>query len=254
MQAFILILLMNFMGLWALTPGQALDSATLVKIDKYRALDQHIAFDLRISSFKGEQKIDEYTIEGFAGVQNNGKAASLLYFSAPQNVKGRKMLMDDLGIWVLFPKTRNVIRLSAMQVLLGEVSNGDVARLTFSTHYHAQVVQCVAETGLCELDLQVKKSQAGSTYSQVKLWVQKATLMPVRAEFYSTVGGAKLLKTATYSAVKKFAGQDILTVIDMVDGIDSQKRSRMEYLQMKKQQLPAASFNKDYLNVWHPAR
>ncbi|NLB64584.1 MAG: outer membrane lipoprotein-sorting protein [Fibrobacter sp.] len=248
-----LILLINLSCAWALSPGQALDSATLVKIDQYRALDQHISFDLRISSFKSEKKIDEYTLKGFAGMQSNGKAASLLYFSDPQAVRGRKMLMDDLGIWVLFPRTRNVIRLSAMQVLLGEVSNGDVARLTFSTHYDAKVVKC-EEDGLCELLLQVKKNQEGSTYSQIKLWVNKKTLLPVKAEFYSTVGGEKLLKTANYSQLKKISGKDILTVIDMIDGIDPQKRSRMEYLQMKKHKLPPASFNKDYLNVWLPPR
>ena len=244
-------------GIAAGETPRPLDAASLAKIDAWRSLGRDMAFELKVTSFKDQTQVDAYSISGFVGAGAEGKISSLLHFTDPSAVAGRKMLMGDFGMWVLFPRTRNVIRLSPMQILLGEVSNGDVARLTFSEDYDGTIEGCGDEAGgvkVCQLLLKVKPGKEGTTYSTVKLWAVEGTWKPLRAELYSSVGGDRLLKKVEYMNPRKFEGHEILARISLVDGIDPHRRSVMDFVSMRREKLPASSFNKDYLQVWSPRK
>lgn len=239
----------------AWTPGPVA-SSDLAKVDRFRSLGKDMAFDLKVSAFKDSVLIDEYRISGYSGTSRDGKPSSLVSFNSPAVLRGRKMLLGDFGMWVLFPRTRNVIRLSPMQVLLGEVSNGDIARLSFSQDYDAILDTCIAEskTSICRLVLKVRPEKKGTTYNLVHLWVEEGTWVPRRAAFFSSVGSEKLLKSAEYGQMRTFEGRQVVSRISLVDGIDPRRRSVMEYLSMKSETLPPSSFTKEYLQVWAPAR
>ncbi|HYW86032.1 MAG TPA: outer membrane lipoprotein-sorting protein, partial [Spirochaetia bacterium] len=187
----------------------------LARVDAQRYVPD-LSFVMQMTSFDGDRQTDSNTLWGFikgVGAQNR----SLIAFADPASVKGRKMLMDGNVVYLLFPKTSNPIRLSPLQVLMGQASNGDVVRTGFSQDYD---VSSLAETDrngtpCYQFTLAVKESRKDASYRKVLLWVQKESLRPAYAEFYT---GDKLLKQASYGDYRTALGKDLAFSVDIHDG------------------------------------
>ena len=222
----------------------------LAQIDERRTIPD-MSFDLRISSFESGKQKDYNVLQGNAKATEVGNSV-LVYFTEPASVKGRKMLMDGRVVYYLFPRTRNPIRLSPLQVLLGETSNGDVARTGFAKDYDVTAFsETVREGAACYLfKLDAKADRKDSTYAKVELWVEKASLRPVYAEFSAADG--KLLKKAVYEDYRTVEGKDLPFTLDITDGDDPQKHTTMVYLRIGRKSFPETAFRRDYLESWNP--
>ncbi|HUI70544.1 MAG TPA: outer membrane lipoprotein-sorting protein, partial [Spirochaetia bacterium] len=159
--------------------------------------------------------------------------------------------MDGNIVYLLFPKTSNPIRLSPLQVLLGQASNGDVVRTGFSQDYDVASLQESDRGGVsCYLfTLAVKESRKDASYKKVLLWVEKAGLRPVYAEFYA---GDKLLKQATYTDYRTALGKDLAFSVDIRDGDNPQKHTVMTYAKVGQKPVSDTVFRRDYLPSWVP--
>ena len=210
-----------------------------------------MSFDLRITSFVSGKQKDYNVLRGSVKVTEAGNSV-LVYFAEPASVKGRKMLMDGRVVYYLFPRTRNPIRLSPLQVLLGETSNGDVARTGFAKDYDVTAFSdTVREGAACYLfKLDAKTDRKDSTYAKVDLWVEKASLRPLYAEFSAADG--KLLKKAAYEDYRTVEGKDVPFALDISDGDDPQKHTTMAYLRIGRKSVPETAFRRDYLDAWTP--
>lgn len=242
------IFLVSFSFLIALDPQFVLESA-----DKFRAPFKQFAFDMKITSFENETVVDQYLINAQVAIEENGQTNTLIYFKKPDSVKKRKMLIADNYIWVLFPRTKNAVRLSPMQVLLGEVSNGDVASSNFVQQYDIlKLEEAIIDNIPCyEIFLMVKKNYSNSTYYYVDLFVDKKTYEPKKALFYTNTH--KLIKTAIYSSPIKLNKKDkFITKIEVFDGIDVKKHSMLEYLALKKIKIPKFHYSKTFLSRLKP--
>ena len=229
---------------WAETPEEL-----LARIDANRGVTD-MSFVLQMTSYQGEKQVDSNTLWGFvkgAGSDNR----SLIAFAEPATVRGRKMLMDGTIVYLLFPKTTNPIRLSPLQILLGEASNGDVVRTGFAQDYDvASLTETTREGVACYLfDLTVKHSRKDATYRKVKLWVEKETLHVAYAEFSS---GDRLLKMATYSDYRRALDSDIPFTVDIHDGENPQKHTVMTYVKLGRKAVADTVFHRDYLQSWTP--
>jgi hypothetical protein len=203
-----------------------------------------------MTSFDGEKQVDSNTLWGFVkGIGSENK--SLLAFAEPASVRGRKMLMDGNIVYLLFPKTTNPIRLSPLQILMGEASNGDVVRTGFSQDYDVEsLTETPRNNVACYLfSLTVKESRKDATYKKVQLWVEKETLHTVHAEFST---GDRLLKQATYSDYRKTLDRDIPFIVDIHDGENPQKHTVMTYLKLGRKTVAETVFRRDYLQSWTP--
>ena len=138
------------------------DGNTILKDVDARIYTPNMAFEMDISAYKGSKFRDSNRIAGYS--KDSEKSLVLLYFISPASLKGRKMLMEGNYIWMQMPRTKNAIRLSPMQILLGEASNGDVARTRFSADYNAiHDGSEIIESKKCErLILEVKPEKKGS--------------------------------------------------------------------------------------------
>ena len=239
-----LVLLLTGFGLYADSPEQL-----LAQVDARRYIPD-LSFILQMTSFDGDRQVDSNTLWGFVkgvGTQNR----SLIAFADPASVKGRRMLMDGNIVYLLFPRTTNPIRLSPLQVLLGQASNGDVVRTGFSQDYD---VASLAETDRdgtpCYLfTLVVKESKKDASYRKVLLWVEKESLRPVYAEFST---GDKLLKQAAYKDYRSALGKDLAFSTDIHDGENPQKHTVMQYVKVGQKAVPDTVFRRDYLSSWTP--
>lgn len=227
------------------------DASTLLAEVDARRLVPDMDFELVITSYQGQEVQDANTLWGWVKASPEGNK-TLLAFAEPASVKGRKMLMDGPTVYLLFPKTRNPIRLSPLQVLLGQSSNGDVARTGFAQEYDVQGLdtEVVGQTACWVFDLAAKAGRQSSSYRRVKLWVEKAGLKPVAADFYAS--GDKVLKHAVYTDWRTVGDKQISFRLEITDGADPTKHTVLQYTRVGRQGFPDSAFRRDYLEGWIP--
>ena len=221
----------------------------LARVDAGRDVAD-LSFVLQMTSFDGQKQIEANTLWGFVkGL--GGENKSLIAFADPASVRGRKMLMDGTIVYLLFPKTTNPIRLSPLQILMGEASNGDVVRTGFSQDYDVASLGETQRDGIaCYLfSLTVKESRKDATYKKVQLWVEKESLHVLSAEFSS---GDRLLKQASYADYRRALDRDIPFTVDIHDGENPQKHTVMTYVKLGRKSVPETVFRRDYLQSWTP--
>ena len=251
---------MNRIGFVSLAAGLMLTVASfgvhaespeelLARVDQQRSIPD-LSFVMQMTSFDGDKQVDSNTLWGFIkGIGSENK--SLIAFAEPASVRGRRMLMDGNIVYLLFPKTTNPIRLSPLQVLLGQASNGDVVRTGFSQDYDVTSLTETDRNGVhCYLfSLAVKESRKDVSYRKVTLWVEKESLRPLYAEFST---GDKLLKQATYADYRPALGKDLPFSVDIHDGDSPQKHTVMTYMKVGQKTVPDTVFRRDYLQSWVP--
>jgi len=231
-------------GLYA-ESGQEL----LARVDDQRHVPD-LTFIMQMTSFDGDKQLESNTLWGFikgVGAENR----SLVAFADPASVKGRKVLLDGNIVYLLFPKTTNPIRLSPLQVMMGQASNGDVVRTGFAQDYDVSSLTETDRDGMhCYLfSLVVRENRKDASYQKVILWVDKESLRPVYAEFST---GDRLLKQATYSDYRAALGKEIPFSVDIHDGDYPQKHTIMMYVKVGQKAVPETVFRRDYLPSWVP--
>ena len=221
----------------------------LARVDDQRHVPE-LTFIMQMTSFDGDKQLESNTLWGFikgVGTENR----SLVAFADPASVKGRKVLMDGNIVYLLFPKTTNPIRLSPLQVMMGQASNGDVVRTGFAQDYDVSSLTETDRDGVhCYLfSLVVRENRKDASYQKVTLWVEKESLRPVYAEFST---GDKLLKQATYSDYRAALGKEIPFSVDIHDGDYPQKHTIMTYVKVGQKAVPGTVFRRVYLPSWVP--
>ena len=172
--------------------------------------------------------------------------ASLIEFTAPARSKGRKILKQAQNMWIRFPGTRNVLRISPAQRLLGEASNGDVTGTNFSLDYTAtyEGTEMLDDKPVFKLNLTAKHDK--TTYKHVVFFLDSKSHLPLRSNFYARSG--KLAKQAYYTKFKEFDGDLKLHRMKLVNPIIEGSYTWMMFDNYQKQDLNAAIFHKDALS------
>lgn len=220
-----------------LTPEEMLE-----EIDKIRTPDKTFVFEIKII-YKRKEKED---IEQRFEVMVKDANKSLVKFTYPPENKGRLFLMVGNNMWIYIPGTREPIRISPQQRLLGQVSNGDVARVVYSLDYDAKVLgEEKLEKGIECIKIELFAKNKNATYGKIILWAEKQSLKPQKAEFYAISG--RLLKTGFYKGYKNILGKERPLRLEVYDELQKGEYSIMEYNNMKVVDTPSAYFQKTYL-------
>ncbi len=244
MKFLLQILLTGFVG----SAWSANDSVGLLsRIDNANRVGEHFAFEMKVESFKGDVLKEQNQITGFTYLDKALDIHSIIHFTAPKSVSGRKMLIEGSYIWALFPKTKNLIRLTPLQILLGEVAYGDVLRIVYSKDY---AVTTTADTVMGSLqgkilDMALKKERAGCNYPQVRLVVESKTLRILEAQIFGS--GGRKIKTARFGDPAPFNGKLVNRQVDIYDAIKPEQHSTLRYLKMGSVDVPEINFSKDML-------
>ena len=211
-------------------------------IDSLRGYkDQSFTFELSNISFKNNKQKNRNKLA--VKVLND---ASLIEFTAPARSKGRKILKQAQNMWIRFPGTRNVLRISPAQRLLGEASNGDVTGTNFSLDYTAtyEGTEMLDDKPVFKLNLTAKHDK--TTYKHVVFFLDSKSHLPLRSNFYARSG--KLAKQAYYTKFKEFDGDLKLHRMKLVNPIIEGSYTWMMFDNYQKQDLNAAIFHKDALS------
>lgn len=238
------ILLTGFVAAaWSATDSTGL----LTRIDNANKVGEHFAFEMKVESFKGDALKEQNQITGFTYLDKAMDIHSIIHFTAPKSVSGRKMLIEGSYIWALFPKTKNLIRLTPLQILLGEAAYGDVLRIVYARDYS---VTSTADTAMATekgrvLDLVLKKERVGCNYPQVRLVVESKTLRILEAQIFGS--GGRKIKTARFGDPTPFNGKLVNRQVDIFDAIKPEQHSTLRYLKMGSVNVPEINFSKDML-------
>lgn len=215
------------------------------KSDGARNLSQPFKMAMRITHFENEKQKDQADFE----VLISGRDKALVKFTAGRD-KGNYLLMVGDDMWIYIPNTRKPIRITPIQRLMGEASNGDVARTSYSQDYDAALIgEEALDASMC-WKLELRAKFRGATYHRIEYWVEKETYKPRRADFYLISG--KFYKTALFDKFEKISFADrFLTRTILIDQLRPGRKTVMEYFDVQPEKIPDKYFNKNYLpGLW----
>jgi hypothetical protein len=170
---------------------------------------------------------------------------SLVVFTEPPRVRGNKMLIQGRNMWFATQDVIKPVPISPRQRMLGEASNGDIAVTRYSRDYNATLAgeEILDGKPVWVLDLRAKGS--GVAYDQVKYFIDKKSLLGLRADFHSVSGD--LLKSATMeygnSVEQKGARHRFISKIEISDALAANKKTVLEYSEVRTDDIPSSTFN-----------
>ena len=241
LRTFLLLLLIGILCTWALvghgaTLATSPDAEAILKrADTFRNGWPSYVLHVRITNYESGKADEEKLYE----VSQKGMEKTYVEFMSPRE-KGQHLLMLGDDMWVYLPDTSRPVRITPLERLSGDASNGDVARTNYAADY-TPVYLRTEKSGAADcyvLDLTAKRK--GATYQRILLWVRVEDSRPVKAEFYLTSG--KLIKSATFDQFTAVGGRDQLRRMTLYDEIRHNSHSVLEYSGIAPRELPDKLF------------
>lgn len=207
--------------------------------DGYRNPLESFSIDVELISNDGKHsETSKFRVHG------RGADRSVVEFVAPASEKGKYLLMLRDAMWIYLPSTSRPIRISPLQRLMGQASNGDVARASFSVDYIP--VSAVEEGDAWVVELVAR--DPSTSYGRIVLWVDRKSSEPRRADFH--VASGKLTKRAHYRRFGELASRRMATVIEIEDLLRKGHTTVMKYSNLVSRQHPESMFTRDALARW----
>ncbi|HUH62025.1 MAG TPA: outer membrane lipoprotein-sorting protein [Terracidiphilus sp.] len=236
----LLVLLLMFacacIGLARAASAPSPDAQALLKrSDTYRNGWPSYVVRVKITDYDAGRPDEEHLYE----VSQKGTDRTYVEFMSPRE-KGRHLLMLVDDMWLYLPDTSRPVRITPLERLTGDASNGDVARTNYAVDY-SPVYLRTEKAGAEEcyvLELTAKRK--GATYQRILYWLRAEDARPVRAEFYLTSG--KHIKSATFDDYTTFEGRPLLRRLTLYDEIRHSSHSVLEYSDAVPRQLPDKLF------------
>jgi outer membrane lipoprotein-sorting protein len=240
LRVFLLLFLIGFLLTCVLVshaaPATPDAEALLKRSDTFRNGWPAYVVRVRITDFESGKPDEEHLYE----VSQKGTDKTYVDFMSPRE-KGEHLLMLGDDMWVYLPDTSRPVRITPLERLTGDASNGDVARTNYAADYSPVFLRS-EKVGTVEcyvLDLTAKRK--GATYQRILYWLRAPDARPVRAEFYLTSG--KHIKSATFDEYAPSSGKELLRKLTLYDEIRRNSHSVLEYSGATPRSLPNKLFN-----------
>ena len=186
------------------------------------------------------------TTDGFE-VFVKGTRQSFVKFVAPPRNVGRSLLALDRDLWIYLPDAGRPVRIPLAQRLVGQVANGDLARVDYAGDYDVTLLGTETVDGVACHVLDLKARTEDVTYAAIKYWVARDEPRPVKAEFYAGTG--TLLKTGSFDPPRDVGGRRLVPRLTFVDAIRKDRKSVMDFGEVKVRDLPDKYFDKNYMKT-----
>jgi len=209
--------------------------ALLKRSDSFRNGWLSYVLKVKITNYESDKSDEEklYT------VSQKGTDRTYVEFMSPRD-KGRHLLMLGDDMWIYLPDTSRPIRITPLERLSGDASNGDVARTNYAVDYSPVYLRTEKQGSEQCFVLELKARRKGATYQRILYWLRVEDARPVRAEFFLTSG--KHIKTATFDDYAPSAGKMLLRRLTLYDEIRHNSHSVLEYSGATPRDLPDKLF------------
>ncbi len=231
-----------FMALFAMLaslPAYALDGADILnKVDRNLEPESYESYRklINIEPSGSEKDYILYTVK-------KGRDKLMALFTSPASEKGRSTLRLGDNMWLYVPEVGKPIRINSLQSVIGGVfNNADILRLDYSVEYTVEKTEEQSEADL----LSLKAVNDSVAYDRLKMWVDKAKLVPTKIECYAASGF--LIKTLYFSDIKDFGGGIVRPSTVTTDSpLYKGYKSVMIYAGVKAKTLPDEVFTLDFM-------
>jgi outer membrane lipoprotein-sorting protein len=209
--------------------------ALLKRSDAYRNGWPSYVLRVKITHYEAGKADEEKLYEA----SQKGTEKTYIEFLSPRE-KGQHLLMLGDDMWIYLPDTSRPIRITPLERLNGDASNGDVARTNLAIDYTPVYLRAekVGAEQCYVLNLTARRK--GSTYQRILYWLRVEDARPVKAEFYLTSG--KHIKSATFDEYATVGGHTLLRRWTLTDEIRHNSRSVLEYSGIAPRELPDKLF------------
>jgi outer membrane lipoprotein-sorting protein len=220
----------------AATPTTVPDAEAILKrADTFRNGWPSYVLHVKITNFESDKADEEKLYE----VSQKGTEKTYVEFMSPRE-KGQHLLMLGDDMWVYLPDTSRPVRITPLERLSGDASNGDVARTNYAADYNPAYVR-TEKVGAEECNvLELTAKRKGATYQRILFWVRVQDARPVKAEFYLTSG--KHIKSASFDEYASIGGKSQLRRMTLYDEIRHNSHSILEYSGIAPRELPDKLF------------
>ena len=217
----------------------AREPTLLQRVDAVRAPDSAFTFKVAVTTPDGDAlKLS---------VRVSGQVNSLVRYLEPPRSAGRSLLFVERNMWVYVPGTRRVLRISPQQRILGGVASADVARVVYSLDYALDSVEELPEEGgERRRRLVLSGRSRGAAYGRIELVAAGEEVRPLRASFFAA-SGRRHLKTAHFEGYREVLGRSRPTVLRVIDHLNADEETLIEYSDFALEDTPAAWFQPTYL-------
>jgi outer membrane lipoprotein-sorting protein len=205
----------------------------LRKADEVRNPSESYFMKVTVTSDGEDRSAFEVSIQG------NNK--TLVKTREPARDRGRNLLMLEEEMWAYIPNLKRAVRVSLAQKLTGQAANGDISRMRWSGDYTATIEKESPKDWVLHLAARKK----GLTYDKARVWIEKGSFHPLKAEFLTPAG--KPLKLATYGGYRNLAGKERPGTIRIQDALRPDDVSVIEIGEMAVRSFPASTFNQNAL-------
>ena len=210
----------------------------LSSVDRTRNGWTSFVVDVKINNFKNGKPSDQNAYQVFI----KGTDRTLVKFMSPED-RGKSLLMLDQAMWLYLPTASRPVRVTPLQRLSGNASNGDIAQTNLAANYTARVTG-EAKVGTRDAwTLELKARRKGATYQIVNLWVAKSDLTPIQAEFRLHSG--KPMKRVEYLEYQTFGAQKMIRRQVMYDLLRNEEKTVVEYANYERRDLADKLFNQN---------
>lgn len=240
LRSFLLAAVVAFLLLFAFTGHAAsappVDAAVLLKrSDTFRNGWPSFVTRVKITNYESGKPDEEKLYE----VSQKGTDKTYVEFMSPRE-KGRHLLMLGDDMWIYLPDTSRPVRITPLERLSGDASNGDVARTNYAVDYTPVYLrdEKVGQVECHVLELTAKRK--GATYQRILYWLRTEDARPVRAEFYLTSG--KHIKSASFDDYAQIGGKMLLRRLTLYDEIRHNSHSLLEYSAITPRDFPDKLF------------
>ena len=172
---------------------------------------------------------------------------SLVRYLDPPRSAGRSLLFIERNMWVYVPGTRQVLRISPQQRVLGGVASADIARMVYSLDYALDSVEELPEEGgERRRRLTLSRRSKGAAYARITLVSGGDEVRPLQASFFASSGRGHL-KTAYFEGYREVLGRPRPTVLRVIDHLNGDQETLLEYSDFALEDTPDAWFQPTYL-------
>ncbi len=225
MKSFLLFWVLALVAMSA--SSSAMNAEGLVKkADEIRNPSQSYKMQIQVESDGDASDFDVYL---------KGQDKTLIVTKSPARDKGRNMLMLDRDFYAYIPNLKRSMRLSLAQKLSGQVANGDISRTRWYGDYDVKLEK--ENKKFAQLFLKARKQNL--TYAAIRLWIEKSTNRPIKAEYLGS-NGTTVLKKASFENYKKILGVMRPTILRITD--PAGKTSLIKINEMKNESFPDSFF------------
>lgn len=218
-------------------------SLILEKVDTFRSPLESFVMDVELTSYRGSSSdTSRFRVYG------KGNDRSLVEFTAPGSEKGKQLLMLRDAMWIYLPNASRPVRISPLQRLMGQASNGDVARTSFKVDYEVNGATEEEWEGRPHHVLDLVAKDPSVAYAKVRLWVDRSSHEPRRADFY--VASGKLVKRARYTGFEVMAGRRMVARVEIEDLLRRGEKTVMTYSALTARENPDRMFSRESLGRW----